>query len=162
MPKLLAAILMFALFSCSTPKDFTGRFYRNNFAEMGFFGTRLRFTSADSLQYAFSGDMLYDSTVGSYKIFKNKLFILFRKVDLDTTVLTGSSNRFNYQIKYDTVGIEIITYQYFFYIGNDKLYFSNWETGKKVTKAHQYNDQRRYIVFGPHNYKKRHYMKRLK
>src|ERR1035438_6803906 len=126
MPKLLIALFLLGLISCSSPKTLSG-YYRSNFAELGFFQTRIRFKTTDSLQYIFSGDMIYDSTVGHYNIFKNKLYITFKKVDIDTSIVGGAHDRFDSPLKFDTVGSNIIAYQSLFYIGNNKLFGTNVE-----------------------------------
>ena len=64
-------------------------------------------------------------------------------------------------IRYDTVGSVINPYQYLFYLGNNKIFFPDRKTGKKLTKFPTNHKRREYILFGSHYYNDRCYMKRL-
>ncbi len=130
MPKLLIALFLLGLVSCSPPKDFTGRNYRNNFEVDWLYKSRVRFISADSFLYTFSHDKIYGSTVGSYRIYENKLYMLSKEVKLDS-VFNIRSRQLNFPILYDTVRSEIIPYQSFWFIGHNKLFFVNKQPEKR-------------------------------
>jgi hypothetical protein len=160
MPKLLIALFLLGLISCNSPKTLSG-YYRSNFAIIGFFGTHIMFKTSDSLQFVFEGDMIYDSTVGSYRIFKNKLYVLFKRKDFDSNIVTSNIGHFNMPVKIDTVFGYTFPYQHFWYIGKNKLFATNEETGKKIMKESGYHKRKKYILFGSHYYYKKYYLKKV-
>lgn len=159
MPKLLTILILLGLISCNPTKDLTGRYYRYVFDDVKLFGTRLKFDTANSLRYAQSYDRVYDSSVGSYRIYKKKLYVVFQKVKVDTN--NPRAHSLTMPLRFDTVGSVINPYQYLFYLGNNKIFFSERMTGKKMTKFPTNHKQKKYILFGPHFYNDRCYMKRL-
>ena len=160
MPRLTTAILsllfLCGLFSCSSTKNIAGK-YATNFASMGFFGTTIILKPDSTLSYKFSGDMIYHLVTGTYNVSNNKIYMLFDKEILDT-------NFVRYPLFDDTIHIALsnndsIRYQRYFYLGNDKLFFSNFKTGEKITKEKRYNRRKKFLFFGSHYYKKRHYLR---
>ena len=144
------------IFSCSSTKNITGK-YATNFASLGFFGTTIILKPDNTLSYKFSGDMIYHFVTGSYKVSDNKIYMLFDKEILDTNFVRSSL--FDDTIHIATSKDDTIRYQRYFYIGHDKLFFSNYKTGEKITKAKRYNRRKKFLLFGSHYYKKRHYLR---
>lgn len=125
----------------------------------GFFGTTIRFKPNNSLQLVSGGDLRYDSAVGSYKIHDNKLYITYKRIDIDSN---GLGFDFNIPVQEALFAKDTIQYQRFYYIGNNKLFPANIETGKKGMKAWGYFRLKKYILFGKNWYYKRYYLKRIK
>jgi hypothetical protein len=162
MPKHRTAIIFIllscGLYSCNSTKNIAGT-YKTNFADLGFFGTTIRLNQDSSLQYVFQGDLIYDSTTGHYSIYNNKVYIIFDRELPDRNKLYYRFN--NMPLKIATTSGGTIHYQIFCYIGHNKLFSSDIETGRKVTKARRYNKRMKYIFFGSHYYKRRWYLKRV-
>ena len=149
-------MLVFGIISCTGHKFITGK-YATNFASLGFFGTTIILNQDRTFDYKFSGDLIYHHLTGTYKISKGKLYSLFDKEDVDSNLasrpLIGDSVEILIR-HYDT-----IKYQQIFYLGHNKLFFTNKETKKKITRENRYNKRKKYILFGRHHYKKRHYLR---
>jgi hypothetical protein len=158
LPKHLTAIVFLGLLSCNSTKNLSG-VYRSNFAVAGFFSTLIRFKPNNSLQFVSWGDLRYDSTVGHYKICDNKLYITFKKIDLNAI---GTGFNFDLPVQKALFAKDTIQYQSFYYIGNNKLFPANIETGKKGMKAWGYFRFKKYILFGRNWYYKRYYLKCIK
>jgi hypothetical protein len=160
MPRLIIRILILlflcSIFSCRSTKNIAGK-YATNFASGGFFGTTIILKSDSTLSYKFSGDLIYHFVTGTYKISNNKIYMLFDKEILDTNFV--NSPLFDDTMHLAISKTDTIKYQRYFYIGHDKLFFSNYKTGKKVTKATRYNRRKKFVLFGSHYYKKRHYLR---
>ena len=154
--KILSIIFLCGLLSCSSTKKIAGK-YATNFASLGFFGTTIILKPDSTLSYKFSGDMIYHLVTGTYKISNNKAYMLFDKEILDTNFV--NSPLFDHTIHITTSKKDTIRYQRYFYIGHDKLFFSNYKTGEKITKAKRYNSRKKFLFFGSHYYKKRHYLR---
>jgi hypothetical protein len=161
--RLLAGIFFLFIIGCNYPKDLTGRYYRNNFPVLQFFGTRLRFVSPDSVQRAFSGDTIYDSAVGTYNVVDDKIYLaiqtLGHKMSAEDWKLLaqGKDLPINPNTKLDT----IIT-RYLFAFGKNKLWAGNAKTGKIYKKEVGYSKRRKYFLFGSHYRKMKYYLKRIK
>ena len=160
MPKLIINILsllfLYRLFSCRSTKNIAGK-YATNFASGGFFGTTIILKSDSTLNYTFSGDIIYHFVTGSYKVSDNKIYMLFDKKILDTNFVRSSL--FDDTIHLATNKDDTIRYQRYFYIRHDKLFFSNYKTRENITKAKGYNRRKKFLLFGSHYYKKRHYLR---
>jgi len=154
-----ALLFLCGLFSCSSTKNITGK-YATNFASLGFFGTTIILKPDSTLSYKFSGDMISHLVTGTYTVSNNKIYMLFDKEILDTNF--ASSPLFDDTIYVATIKNNTIKYQRYFYIGHDKLFFSNRKTGEKITKAKRYNRRRKFLFFGSHYYKKRHYLRLIR
>jgi hypothetical protein len=152
-------LLFIGLVSCNSTKNVAGT-YRNNFAELGFFGTTIRLKQDSTLQYVFQGDLMYDSITGHYTIKDNKIYLNFDKEQQDTAKLYYRFD--NMPLKIKVYPGDTIKYKLSYVIGHDKLFSIHVVTGKKVTKAKRYNKHKKYIFFGSHYYNKRYYLKRIK
>lgn len=102
---------------------------------------------------------MYDSATGQYQLYNNKIYVLFDKELKD-------SNKLYY--RFDNMPVKTISYlgstiqyQEFFYIGCNKLFPANIETGRKVTSARGYSKRKKYIIFGSHYYSKRYYYRHV-
>ncbi len=125
-----------------------------------FFGTTIILKQDSTLDYKFSGDMIYHRVTGTYKIDDKKIYMLFDKEILDTNF--ARAPLFDNLIKTIINKQDTINYQKIFYIGHDKLFFSYYKTGKKITMEKRYNKLKKYLLFGSHYYKKRHYLRKIK
>jgi hypothetical protein len=153
---ILSLLFLCGLFSCRSTKNIAGK-YATNFASSGFFGTTIILKPDSTLSYKFSGDMIFHLVTGTYRVSYNKIYMLFDKEILDT-------NFVNMPLFDDTIRLAIskndtIKYQRYFYTGHSKLFFSNYKTGGKITKATRYNRKKKFLFFGSHYYKKRHYLR---
>jgi hypothetical protein len=154
--KILPIVFLCGLFSCSSTKNITGK-YATNFASLGFFGTTIILKPDSTLSYKFSGDLIYHFVTGTYKVSRNKVYMLFNKEIIDTNFV--GSPLFDDTIHIATSKKDTIRYQRYFYIGHDKLFFSNYKTGKIITKAKRYNRRKKFLFLGSHYYMKRHYLR---
>jgi len=159
--KNLVAILFITLICglCSCGSTNIAGTYRTNFADLGFFATTITLKTDSTLEYVFQGDLIYDSATGHYSIYNQNVYITFDREFPDTNKLYYRFK--NVPLKNDTILVDIICYQEFYYIGHDKLFAAHSQTGKKVTKARRYNKRKQYILFGSQYYKKRWYLKRI-
>ena len=150
-------ILLFTaaiFYSCSPVKFATGT-YRTNFPVQVMFSVRLKLNTDSTFEFVSQGDLSYDSVSGTYRLFHNKVFLL--------TIWT-KTGPYRYTRAEDPKifisGKDTIKYQSLFYIGTDKLYFTNLETGKKITKAKKYHPRKKWILFGNHYYNEKWYLER--
>jgi hypothetical protein len=111
--------------------------YRNNFAELGFFGTRISLNTDSTFQYRFAGDLQSDYGSGKYHLIKDTIFLRFDK----------DSSKYNRPTR--------------FLYHHNKLFSFNIETGKVVKYAQGYSKHKEYLFFGSHYRIMRHYLKRL-
>ena len=134
-----AAILLLLIFYSVTAfgqKNVIGC-YRNNFAELGFFGTRISLKADSTFQYRFAGDLLSDDGSGKYHLIKDTIFLRFDK----------DSSKYNRPTKY--------LYRH------NKLFSFNIKTGKIVKYAQGYSKHKEYLFFGSHYRAMKHYLKRV-
>jgi hypothetical protein len=149
-------LISFVLLSCKSTKNVAGT-YHTNFASLGFFGSTVRLMQDSTFQYVFQGDLIYDSAIGRYCIYDQKVFLNFDKETPDSTKLYYRFD--NMPARTTIISGNTIKYQSFYYIGHKKLFATNAVTGKKITKSKRYNKRKKYILFGTHYYKKRWYLK---
>jgi hypothetical protein len=154
-PKLLTTIFFIGLLSCNTTKNVAGS-YQTNFADLGFFMTEIELKSDSSFSYRFAGDLIDDKAKGKYRVINDTIFLIY---DRNDSTPLRYSEKFMPSKKYHDKLTEFY-YQEVLFIGNNKLYFANIETDKKVTKAMRYNKRRKYLFFGTHYYKKCWYLKK--
>jgi hypothetical protein len=144
------------LLSCRTSQPVAGT-YQTNFPEIGFFVTRVKFIPDSTFEYVTWGHSMYDSSTGNYQVLDHKIFLsaIWRK--------TGDYRftRSERPTKVFRAGQDSATYEAFFFIGNDKLFFGDFETGKKITRSASNHKRKKYIFFGTTYYKKRWYLKRV-
>ena len=164
--------LYFSIFlvSCSVNENVTGK-YRSNFASLGFFITEIELKQDNTFHYSFSGDLQHTELDGTYKIEKNKLYLLFSKLkgetETDAIRIVGNDtfvdfeklgNSHSYEIKKERE----IKYHLKYKISKNKLQFYHIETGKLLKRAKKYSNNRKFIVFGPKYYKKKWGLNKLK
>jgi hypothetical protein len=63
--------LIFIIFSCSTKQNIYGT-YESNFADLGFFITKIELKKNSTFNYNFAGDLINQSLTGKYYIRKKK------------------------------------------------------------------------------------------
>ena len=155
---ILYFFLTVGLFSCQTQKNISGN-YRSNFADLGFFITRIKLKQDSSFEYRFRGDMISDTATGKYKIDKRRLILTYDPRPIDTS---GFAYLRTIGFKLDNlVNLKSDAgYSHIYYIRNDKLYGS-LQDGKIVRKAVRYSKRKKYLFFGTHYFKHRHYLKRI-
>ena len=168
--RIIINIILFVLLtSCNSNKIVVGK-YRSNFAEMGFFITKIELKPDNTFHYEFSGDLQHTELDGIYRIEKNDLYLRFNKlkgetekdaikiVKNDTIVdFEKLSNSHSYELKKD----KKIEYHLKYRRSNGKLFVYNIQTNKIVRKAKKYSDKRKYILFGPKYYYKKMYLKKV-
>ena len=154
----LLLLFAFCLLSCSTTKNITGK-YVTNFAILNFFGTTITLKEDMTLDYRFSGDLIFHRVTGTYKVYDRKVYMLFDKEILDTNF--AKTPLFDNEIKTLISEKDTVSYQKMFYIKHDKLFFSYLLTGKRITKAKRYNKRNKYLLFGSHYYKRRWYLRQV-
>jgi hypothetical protein len=146
---ILTSALFIGLTSCSSPKATLGT-YRSNFAQLDSQITTLVLKPDSTFEYIIKGNLIYDSSFGKYQIWEHKLFL--SKIWEKTGPYRWSMLERSPKIYIS--GRDSIEYQSIFYFGDNRLYYVNFETGKKITKAVGYNERKKYIFFGTHYYGK--------
>ena len=166
---ILVLYFSFFLISCSVNKKVDGK-YRSKFADLGFFITEIELKSDSTFHYKSSGDLQHTELEGNYKVLNNILYLRFDKqngeIEKDVVKITGNdtivdfeklNNSHNYKLKKENE----IDYNLKYKISKNKLQVYNIETGKLVRKGKKYTNRRKYILFGPKNYMKKSYLKKI-
>lgn len=154
---LIVTIISFGIISCGSTKSIVGK-YGTNFAEGGFFGTKVTLKEDSTLEYIFSGNMIYHHVTGHYRVSGHKVYMKFGKEIIDTNFSPGPL--FDDSIHQTIHSGDTISFQRFFLIGYKKIFFAHAQTGKKITKTIRYCKRRKYLLFGGHYYKRRWYLKK--
>ncbi|WP_458008581.1 hypothetical protein [Flavobacterium sp. PL002] len=157
------------LISCSLNRNVDGK-YRSNFADLGFFITEIELKPNNTFHYESSGDLQHIELNGNYTILNDKLYLRFEKEDNETekravkiigkdTIVDFEklNNSHNYKLKKENE----IEYHLKYKISKNKLQVYNIETGKLVRKGKKYSNRRKYLIFGPKNYMKKSYLKKI-
>jgi hypothetical protein len=148
--------LIFIGNSCNSERNITGT-YRSNFAEMGFFSSKLKLKPDSSFEYYFRGDLIFDTATGNYCISKRKLILTYDQTPIDTSQFVYlRALGFNF----DTPQRSDENHSHIYYIRKNKLYVS-FQDGKIVRKAHGYSERKKYVLFGTHYFKMRYYLNRI-
>lgn len=169
--KTVSGILLVTLFvSCSVNNNVVGT-YRSNFAELGFFVTRIELKEDKTFHYVFSGDLLHTELDGKYVVDKKNLYLRFDRLkgESDVYEINGQDtithlenmdwgNTHNYELNRENE----IEYHLKYKISKNKLFAYKRGTNKLNKKARQYSGPRKYIVFGPRYYNKKSYLKKRK
>jgi hypothetical protein len=148
--------LSICICSCNTYRNSFGT-YRSNLAQPDLQIKTLILKQDSTFEYIIKGNLIYGSLFGKYQIWKNKLFL---------SKIWEKTGQYRWSLLERTPKILIsgqdsIEYQSIFYLGDDKLFEANFETGKKIRKAVGYNERKKYILFGTHYYKKDWYLIRI-
>ena len=166
---ILSILILTLLFSCNTKKSIIGK-YRSNFAEMGFFVTKMELNKDSTFFYEFSGDLLHTELDGKYKIENKILYLRFNKLKGETesefVKVSGKDTIVNFENFGKSHSYELrkeneIEYHLKYKISNQKLFVYNIITNKIVRKVNGYSINRKYYVFGPKYYKKKRYLKKI-
>jgi len=146
------------LSSCSSTHDIIGK-YRSNFAVHGFFVTRINLNTDSTFGYRMSGDMMFDTSNGHYKVDKKYVVLSHQPFQPDTS-------------EFEKYGKEAVLLSYAlstnkhlnspenYVIGHNKLFVCD-STSNVVRKQFGYSKRRQYLFFGKHWYKRRYYLKRV-
>ena len=147
-----------SLFSCNGTKDISGR-YRSNFAVHGFFVTRINLNPDSTFGYRMSGDLIFDTSSGHYKLTKDHLTLHHEPFQPDTSDYAkygkgaliishalSANNHLNSPGKY--------------IVGRKKLFVCD-STGSIIKKQFGYSKHRQYLVFGKKWYKRRYFLSRV-
>jgi hypothetical protein len=150
--------ISFFLSSCGSTHNIPGK-YRSNFAVHGFFVTIVNLNKDLTFGYRMSGDMLFDTSNGHYRV-DNKYIVLSHKpFQPDTS-------------EYEKYGKDAVLLSYAlstnrhlispekYVIGHNKLFVCD-STNNIVRKQFGYSKRRHYIFFGKHWYKRRYYLNRV-
>ena len=169
--KTVLGILLFTLFvSCSVNNNVVGT-YRSNFAELGFFVTRIELKENKTFHYVFSGDLLHTELDGKYVIENKNLYLRFDRLkgegESDVFEVNGQDTIINWEKMQGVHDYELnkeneIEYHLKYKIYKNKLFGYKLGTNKLIKKARLYSGFRKYIVFGPRYYNKKSYLKKRK
>lgn len=163
------SLFCFFLISCRVTKNIPGK-YKSNFAQSGFFITEIELKSDKSFEYKFTGDLVHTELKGKYTILKNNLYLRFDRTkgetDKDAMVISRKDTVVDFEKLFNSHHYELkkendIQYHLKYKISNSKLQPYNINTDKLVRKAKKYSHKRKYIIFGPRNYEKKYYLKRI-
>jgi len=157
--KLLILCIAIILIACKSNQNIAGK-YSSNFAENGFFITKIDLKHDKSFHYKFSGDLIHTELDGSFKIKDNTLYLRFDKLKREIDISDTITNWFN-ENPYDLKRENGIEYHLKYKIRGNRLYTYNLESGKIVRRIKKYTNRRKYIVFGPKCYKKEWYLRKI-
>jgi hypothetical protein len=155
---ILVIFSLFLLTACSQSRNILGK-YRSNFAVNGFFVTRLNLNSDSTFGYRMSGDLIFDTSNGHYKLDRHHLTLYHKPFQPDTSeykkygkeaVLLSHALSTNRHLMTPTK----------YLIRNDKLFVID-STGMVIKKQFGYSKKRQYLFFGKHWYKRKYYLKRV-
>jgi len=150
--------ISFFLSSCGSTHDISGK-YRSNFAVHGFFVTRINLNIDSTFGYRMSGDMMFDTSNGHYRLNKKYVVLSHQPFQPDTS-------------EYEKYGKEAVLLSYAlstnkhltapekYVMGHNKLFVCD-SIGNIVRKQFGYSKRRQYLFFGKHWYKRRYYLKRV-
>jgi len=155
-PGLIILLFTASVFSSCSPAKFSTGTYRTNFPVQVMFSVRLKLNADSTFEYVSQGDLTYDSVTGTYQHFHNKVFLKTIWMKTGPYRYTRAEDP-----KIFISGRDTIKYQSFFYVATDKLYFTNLETGKKITKAKKYHERKKWVLFGSHYYNEKWYLERV-
>ena len=150
--------ISFFLCSCGLTHNVSGK-YRSNFAVHGFFVTRINLNADSTFGYRMSGDMIFDTSNGHYRLDNKYLVITHQPFKRDTSeygkyekgnILLSSALSTNNHLKSSEKYV----------IGHNKLFVCD-SNGNVVRKQFGYSKPRKYLFFGKHWYKRRYYLKRV-
>jgi hypothetical protein len=82
--RLLPILPVLILSSCNSPKVIAGT-YTSNFAVRGFFMTQIKLHSDSTLEYRYWGDMAFDTATANYRLVKNRLYLKYYPIKVDTS-----------------------------------------------------------------------------
>lgn len=144
--KKISFLLLLVLFvSCKSNRNFYGT-YKSNFAELGFFVTKIEFNADSTVKFNKAGDLMNEELTGKFKISRNNIaYIKFDKLKYDYTLDTLSlneilkkpidTNQFQNMHLYDLKLENGISYHLKYKIKHNKLLVYNIQTGKIVRRS---------------------------
>jgi len=155
MRKYILILLIIALGACSSNKDITG-IYKSNFADLGFFITKLELRKDSTLRYNFDGDLIHQELNGKYTFKNDNLYLLFDKEKdsmREEELLAGNYNN------YDMRNEDGISFHKKYLFKNYRLFVYGKEN-KLIKRSRYYSGRKRYLFFGPTWSKKKYYLKK--
>jgi hypothetical protein len=168
--RIISSLIFFTLLtSCNVNEKFIGK-YRSNFAEIGFFITKIELKKDKTFHYVFSGDLIYTELDGKYIIKNKNLYLKFNKLKGETESeiikVNGKDTIVNFENMEKTHSYELkkeneIDYHLKYKISNQKLFAYNVNTNKIVRNANDYFSTRKYLIFGSKYYKKKKYLMKV-
>jgi len=162
MQKLFKAIsfilLSYSLFSCNSTKNITGK-YRSNFAVHGFFVTRINLKADSTFGYRMSGDLIFDTSSGHYKLTKDYLILYHEPFQPDTSEY-GRYGKEAVMLSYALSTNNHLNNPGKYIVGHKKIFVCD-STGSLIKKQFGYSKHRKYLIFGKHWYKRRYFLNRV-
>jgi hypothetical protein len=155
---IFATLISYLLTSCSPTRSISGK-YRSNFAVHGFFVTRINLNNDSTFGFRMSGDLMFDTSNGHYKLDDNYVILYHEPFKPDTS-------------EYEKYGKESVLLSYAlstnnhlkspgkYLLGHNKLFVCD-SNGTVIKKQFGYSKRRQYVLFGKHWYKRRYYLKRV-
>ena len=138
----LVSLLSFVLVCSNSPKSFGQTttekkygIYRDNVAALGFFVRKFEINSNNTFTYRFRGDLLSDTSAGTYYLVKDTIFFQYQYNNYDSIYQ-------KYKREGKPVPIEITLSDNSSHLRpkkllweNDKMFYFHVETGKIVRKG---------------------------
>ncbi|QOG03656.1 hypothetical protein [Flavobacterium sp. MDT1-60] len=144
--KKISFLLISLLFvSCNSNRNFCGT-YKSNFAQLGFFVTKIKFNADSTVKFNKAGDLMNEELTGKFKISRsNIVYVKFDKLkyeqppdSLPLNELQGmpiDTNPFQNMHLYDLKLENGISYHLKYKIKRNKLLVYNIQTGKIVRRS---------------------------
>lgn len=151
-------LISFCLISCTSAKNIPGR-YRSNFAVHGFFVTRINLNTDSTFGYRMSGDLMFDTSNGRYKI-DNKYIVLFHEPFKPDTSEYEKYGKDAVLVRYALSTNNHLGSTEKYVAGHQKLFVCD-STGTVIKKQFGYSKRKRFLFFGNHWHNRRYYLKRL-
>lgn len=149
-------LLLFLFVSCNSNRNFCGT-YQSNFAQLGFFVTKIKFNADSTVKFNKAGDLMNEELTGKFKISRNNIaYIKFDKLKydypLDTLTLNElqekpiDASQFQNMQPYDLKVENGISYHLKYKIKHNKLLVYNIQTGKIVRRSKGSKNMAKYYL----------------
>jgi hypothetical protein len=151
-------LIFYFLTSCRPANNISGK-YTSNLAVHGFFVTRINLNIDSTFGYRMSGDLIFDTSNGYYKVNKKYVTLYHEPFKPDTS-------------EYERYGKDAVLLSYAlstnkhlsnpekYLIGHKKLFVCD-STGNIIKKQFGYSKCRQYLIFGKHWFKRRYYLTQI-
>ena len=141
---ILGICISYFLPSCASTKNIAGK-YRSNFAVHGFFVTRINLNPDSTFGYKMSGDLMFDTSNGHYRLDDNFLILTHQPFEPDTSDFEKHGK------EAVLLSFALSTNQHLkdpgkYLVGNNKLFVCD-SNGIIVKKQFGHSKRRQYLFF---------------
>ena len=153
----VGVVIVCLITSCQSTNGIAGT-YRSNFAVHGFFVTRISLHADSTFGYRESGDMMFDTSNGHYKL-EHKYLVLCHEPFKPNPAENQKYGKDAVLSAYALSTNKHLGRPEKYLVRHDKLFVSD-TFGKVIKKQFGYSQRKQYLLFGKHWYKRQYYLKR--